>query len=130
MCDELHDSVHDTLKQEWYDTLKEYKTLPEMNDEKAFNARLEKEVEKNSPILYSLLNATFLSVLNMEMTSTSQKENSQAHLFYGDDLLPYATLLMLSRQTILYDAKILLPFWYTIPFFTWLAKLFGKKKNV
>ncbi len=130
MCDELHDSVHDTLKQEWYDTLKEYKTLPEMNDDKAFNARLEKEVEKLSPILYSLLNATFLSVLNMEMSSaSSQKENSQSHLFYGDDLLPYATLLMLSRQTILYDAKILLPFWYTIPFFSWIAKLFSKKNN-
>lgn len=129
MCDELHDTIHDALKQEWYDVLKEYKTLPEMNDDKAFNARLEKEVEKLSPILYSLLNATFLSVLNMEMTNASQKTDSQVHLFYGDDLLPYATLLMLSRQTILYDAKILLPFWYTIPFFTWLAKLFGKKKS-
>ena len=129
MCDELHDAVHDALKQEWHDALKEYKTLPEMNDDKAFNARLEKEVEKLSPILYSLLNATFLSVLNTEMTSDSQNTNSQNHLFYGDDLLPYATLLMLSRQTILYDAKILLPFWYTIPIFTWIAKLFSKKKK-
>lgn len=130
MCDELHDTIHDELKQEWHDILKKYETLPEMNDDKAFNARLEKEVEKLSPILYSLLNATFLSVLNMEMTSAQQNENPHANIFYGDELLPYATLLMLSRRTILYDAKILLPFWYTIPFFSWIAKLFGKKKKV
>ena len=36
---------------------------------------------------------------------------------------------MLNRQTILANAKILLPFWYTIPFFSWLIGLFNKKPD-
>lgn len=126
MCNELHDTIDETLRNEWYTILKDYEKTPEMTDDKAFNARLEHEVEKLSPVLYALLNATFLSVLNIEM-SRNNKIGNQANIFIGDSLLPYSNLLMLNRQTILSNAKILLPFWYTIPFFTWIASLFRKK---
>ena len=126
MCNELHDTINDELTREWYEVLKNYDKKPEMLDEAAFNQRLEHEVEKLNPVLYALLNATFLSVLNVEMARTNKVGNS-ANLFLGDNLLPYSTLLMLNRQTILANAKILLPFWYTIPFFSWLMGLFNKK---
>ncbi len=126
MCNELHDTINDALTQEWYEVLKNYDKKKEMIDDKAFNERLEHEVEKLNPVLYSLLNATFLSVLNIEMARANKVGNS-ANLFLGDDLLPYSNLLMLNRQTILANAKILLPFWYTIPLFSWLMSLFAKK---
>lgn len=126
MCNELHDTINDELTREWYEILKNYDKKKEMMDDIAFNQRLEHEVEKLNPVLYALLNATFLSVLNIEMARTNKVGNS-ANLFLGDNLLPYSTLLMLNRQTILANAKILLPFWYTIPFFSWLIGLFNKK---
>ncbi len=36
---------------------------------------------------------------------------------------------MLNRQSLLADAKILLPFWYTIPILSWIASLFAKKPS-
>ncbi|MCR5045954.1 MAG: hypothetical protein K6A42_05210 [Treponema sp.] len=126
MCNELHDTINDSITREWYEILKNYEKSKEMTDENAFNERLEHEVEKLSPILHSLLNATFLSVLNIEM-ARSNKGGGSANLFLGDNLLPYSHLLMLNRQTILANAKILLPFWYTIPIFSWLMSLFNKK---
>lgn len=127
MCNELHDTINDTLTREWYEILLNYDKKKEMMDDKAFNERLEHEVEKLSPVLYALLNATFLSVLNIEMARSSKGGSS--NLFLGDNLLPYSHLLMLNRQTILANAKILLPFWYTIPFFSWLIGLFNKKPD-
>ena len=128
MCNELHDTINDNLTREWYEVLKNYDKKKEMMDDIAFNERLERDVEKLNPVLYALLNATFLSVLNIEMARSNKVGNS-ANLFLGDNLLPYSTLLMLNRQTILANAKILLPFWYTIPFFSWLMGLFNKKPN-
>lgn len=125
MCNELHDTINDSLTREWYEILLNYDKKKEMVDDNAFNERLEHEVEKLSPVLYALLNATFLSVLNIEMARSSKGGGS--NLFLGDNLLPYSHLLMLNRQTILANAKILLPFWYTIPFFSWLVSLFNKK---
>ncbi len=125
MCNELHDTINDALTREWYEVLLNYDKKKEMVDDKAFNERLEHEVEKLSPVLYALLNATFLSVLNIEMARANKGGGS--NLFLGDNLLPYSHLLMLNRQTLLANAKILLPFWYTIPFFSWLIGLFNKK---
>ena len=126
MCNELHDTINDEITREWYEILLNYDKRKEMTDDNAFNQRLEKEVEKLNPVLYALLNATFLSVLNIEMARSNKAGNS-ANLFLGDNLLPYSNLLMLNRQTILANAKILLPFWYTIPFLSWLVSLFSKK---
>ncbi len=128
MCDEMHDTVSQILKEEWYNLLTNFEKTNEMTDDKAFNSRLEKEVQKNSPVLHTILNATFLSVLNSEIVGASQGPH-YATLFSGEDLLPYSTLLMLNRQSLLADAKILLPFWYTIPILSWIASLFAKKPS-
>ncbi len=126
MCNELHDTIEENLTHEWYDILADYEKTKEMTDETAFNERLEKEVKKHSPVLYALLNATFLSVLNIEMTRNNKIGNS-ANLFLGDNLLPYSHLLMLNRTNILNNARILLPFWYTVPILSWIVSLFTKK---
>ncbi|HZK19764.1 MAG TPA: hypothetical protein VFC68_03455, partial [Treponemataceae bacterium] len=69
-------------------------------------------------VLYALLNSKFLSLVHYE-TRTS---NNSINLFSNGKLLPYSELLMLSRQEIIIDAKILLPFWYTIPVISWIAR--------
>lgn len=128
MCGEAHDTIAQILKDEWYELLLDFEKTLEMTDDRAFNLRLEKEVQKNSPVLHAILGATFLSVLNSEIIGNPQGPH-YATLFSGDDLLPYTTLLLLNRQNVLSDAKILLPFWYTIPIFSWIASLFKKKAS-
>ncbi len=125
ICNELHDTVAENITHEWFSYLKDFEKLPEMTDEEAFNKRLEKEVRSLSPVLYAILNATFLSVLNMEMVHA--KTGGAATIFIGDTLLPYSTLLMINRSDLLSNARILLPFWYTIPVLSWIMSMFMKK---
>ena len=44
-------------------------------------------------------------------------------LFINGELLPYSEILLMDRTKLLSDAKILLPFWYSIPIFSWIARM-------
>ncbi len=128
LCNEAHDTVNDNITHEWFESLKNYQKLPAMQSEDEFNKRIEEELRTVSPALFALLNSTFLSALNIEMTSAN-KASGAASIFIGSTLLPYSNLLMLNRADILANAKIMLPFWYTIPLVSWLMSLFTKKKS-
>lgn len=127
LANEAHDTIEKILTDKWFKSLSNYQKLPEMHDAKAFEQTVEKLVQKNSPILYSLLNATFLTMLNYETHHLPDMSNF--NVFNGGKLESYTNLLMLKSSSILSNAKLMLPFWYTIPFISWLASLFFKKKK-
>ena len=98
-----------------------------MKDKKAFETVLKDEVRTLSPVLWSLLNANFLTMLNYE---NDHSENANSfHIFSNGKLLPYSELLMLSNNSILSTAKIMLPFWHTIPILSWIMSMINSKKN-
>ena len=99
-----------------------------MNEERAFNERLEEELKTASPVLYSLLTANFLPILNMELQENSAI-GAQGSIFEGNEMMSYAGILQLNRIEILENAKILLPIWYTIPVISWFIALFTKKPS-
>lgn len=117
--------VRESLIKSWFKTLLEYQTLPEMKDNEAFERCLKREVSAVEPVLYSLLEASFLPVLSFE-----DQSSSHVTLFHDGVLVPYSELLMVTRSEILADAKLKLPFWYSMPLIAWIMKmLFGPKKN-
>lgn len=118
LCTDARVSVRDALSKHWSATLRAFDSLPEMHDQAAFENRLEREVAIQSPILYALLTSSFLPLLSYENSS-----DEKVTLFSGGQLLPYSELLLMNRQELITDAKIMLPFWYTIPFFSWVARL-------
>lgn len=127
LANEAHDTIEKHLTDKWFKILSNYEKLPEMKSEKDFENCLKKEIHDLSPVLYALLNANFLTMLNYE---TSHANSEPAfHIFSGGKLLPYSELLMLKNSAILANAKNMLPFWYTIPVISWLASLFSKKKR-
>ena len=96
-----------------------------MKEGPAFENCLEREVQSASPILYALLNASFLPVISFD-----EQGPDKINLYRNNMLIPYSELLMLSRHEIYTDAKIKLPFWYSLPLIPWLIMLFtGKKKS-
>lgn len=127
LANEAHDTIEKHLTDKWFKVLSNYEKLPEMKNDKAFENCLKKEVHDLSPVLYSLLNANFLTMLNYEIDHSA--EDPAFHIFNGGKLLPYADLLMLRNSSILSGAKLMLPFWYTIPVLSWLASLFSKKNK-
>lgn len=127
LANEAHDTIEKDLTDKWFNSLSEYRKLPEMKDKKAFETVLRDEVRTLSPVLWSLLNANFLTMLNYE---NDHSENANTfHIFSNGKLLPYSELLMLSNSSILSTAKIMLPFWHTIPILAWIMSMLNSKKN-
>ena len=125
LCNEAHESIAKQLEDHWYEVLLDYERLPEMSNASEFEACLHEMVEKNSPILYALLNANFMNIL-----SYASAEDNMDSLFVDGKLLPYSDLLMLKNSKILTNAKSRLPFYYTLPVISWIMSLFnGRKKE-
>jgi hypothetical protein len=98
-----------------------------MTDAKQFELTLEQLVRENSPVLYSLLNATFMTLLAYEKQT---EEMAGFNLFVNGQLLPYSELLMLKNSKILTNAKAKLPFIYTIPIISWIISFFTNRSRV
>lgn len=127
LANEAHDTIEKDLINKWFNSLSDYKKLPEMKDNRAFETVLKNEVKELSPVLWALLNANFLTMLNYETEHTD--EAGTFHIFSGGKLLPFADLLMLSNSSILSTAKVMLPFWHSIPILSWIMGMLNKKKN-
>ncbi len=123
LCADARVTIRETIKKNWFAVLKNFDDLPEMKEQPAFEQRLEKEVAVQSPILYALLNSSFLQLINYETNTDSEIGGGRITLFENGKLIPYSDILLMNRQELLTDSKILLPFWYTIPVISWIIKL-------
>ncbi len=124
LCSDARETVRSNLTKQWYSVYKQFMTLPEMSDQKAFEKSLEHQVKLVSPVLYALLNSNFLSLVHYEAgLSEENKDPARINLFSNGKLIPYSEMLMLNRQEIVTDAKILLPWYYTVPVISWIAAL-------
>lgn len=123
LSNESHKSIKEAIKDKWYKSLLKHKRLTEMKDQKAFNLLLERCVKKHSPLLYALLNASYLPVLNAEIKKDISNKQNKFNIFMGSKMQSYADMLLLNSQSILQEAKDLLPFWYTIPILSWIFSL-------
>jgi len=122
LCNDARVIIREGLTKQWYKYLLDFETLPEMKDAAAFERCLQKEVRFSNPILFAILNASFLPVVSFE-----DKTPGRLTLFRNDMLIPFSELLMLSRSEILSDAKIRLPFWYSIPMLHWIMSILMHK---
>ena len=121
LCTDARVSVQEAIKSHWMEVLKAFDFLPEMRDQNAFEERLEKEVRIQSPILSALLHSSFLPLLSYD--AAGGDDTSKISLFVNGQLLPYSDILLMSRQELLTDAKILLPFWYSMPIISWIMRM-------
>ena len=126
LCNEAHDSIEKQLEEAWYDRLMDFERLPEMSNASEFEACLHDLIEKNSPILYALLNANFMTLLSYEHDDDPVES---FRLFVDGKLVPYSELLMLRNSKILANAKSRLPFYYVVPVLSWILGLFNSKKK-
>lgn len=121
LCMDARTQVQEAIKNHWMKILKTFDVLPEMKDQAAFEDRLEREVRIQSPILSALLTASFTPLLSYETTGSD--DTGKISLFVNGQLLPYSDILLIDRTKLLADVKIMLPFWYTMPLFSWIARL-------
>lgn len=130
LCTDAREAVRDQITKKCFDDLKKFAPIPEMKNQDLFEKTLENAVKIKSPILYALLNADFMNAFQRESRGMSELVTGHIHLFTDGEISPYSELLMISKEEILTDAKIMLPVWYTIPGLAWLIALFmGKPRK-
>lgn len=130
LCADARVTVKKNLHTMWTKYILDWDSLPEMDNSLAFEKCLQREVQATQPILYALLNSSFLPLISYYDNDDEEEENIGRLTLYRDGILiSYSEILMIARQEILTDVKIKLPFWYTAPVISWIASLiFGKKK--
>ena len=91
--------------------------------DEAFIAELAAQVESRFPVLEALIRDRLLPIVRDESAARGDLPPDVARLFYKDDLIPLDELFDLSRKSLLVDAKMLMPFWYSVPILSSLARL-------
>ncbi len=129
LCTDARESIREQITKDCFSKLKKFMPVPEMKNQEQFEKLLENEVKTTSPILYLLLNAGFLKALQLETQGIVDTETGNIHLFTDGEISPYSELLLISKEEILTDAKIMLPVWYTIPGISWLMSLLKGRKR-
>lgn len=131
LCEAARKPVKTSITRMWYDQLYAYSSSAAMRTQNDFEALVENECRKFAPELYALWKAPFMPLLAHESLSGKLGAVSAAGfpVFAHGAVLPLSGLLMLRRQELLTDAKILLPFWYSVPVLSAILAFFRKRRG-
>ncbi|GHV94422.1 hypothetical protein AGMMS50293_07420 [Spirochaetia bacterium] len=119
------------ITKRWMKLLKEFRSEPAMEKDSEFDKLLKTYTANLNSTLISLLDDEKLLWVYEEL-ERSQEIPLSSRIFKSGKLLPMNALYVLRRKDMLADAKILLPFWYSIPVLSGIIAFFkklGKKKK-
>ncbi len=123
LISEARSDLRTRLLDQWKRLLEDFQSSPAMDGDEAFLAELVALVEVRFPLLEAFIRDRLLPLVRDEAASRGELPPDVDRLFYKVDLVPLDELLDLSRKRLLVDAKMLLPFWYSMPFISGIAKL-------
>lgn len=122
--------VKDACIEKWKLQLQSFCQDPSMKNEAAFHKFVKEITKVVANNLYSILEASFMSTIVLDKKINDIQAGEIARFYPEGRLAPYGELLMLNRVELLNDAKILLPFYYTLPLISSILAFFvGKKKD-
>jgi len=116
-------ALRSRLIEQWKRILEDFRSCEAMETDEAFLAELASQVESRFPILDALIRDRLLPIVRDEAAARGDLPPDVARLFYKDDLIPLDELLDLSRKSLVVDARMLMPFWYSVPIFSSIARL-------
>jgi hypothetical protein len=132
----LHDGkilIRRAITKQWSRFISDFKTDPAMIDDNEFEKLLGKTAEKLCPELMSLLSDSKFLLVYQEMDHKENGIPAPMRIIYEGKLLPYSSVFLIRRKAMLQEAKVALPFWFSMPVIPALVgffrQLFNKKKN-
>jgi hypothetical protein len=120
---EARSDIRARMLDQWKRQLEDFRANPAMEDDEAFLAELVAQVEARYPLLDAMIRDRLLPLVRDEAAGRGELPPDIERLFYKDDLIPLDELLDLSRKGLLVDARMLLPFWYSVPILAGIARL-------
>lgn len=127
LANEANTIIDRELTDEWTGKILNFQKVTEASNDKLFEEKIRQKLTEKSPILYALLNSSFLSVLHYEVMNNTNE--TDLRLFSNGHLLPYRTILLLDAKSIMSNIKATLPFWYTAPIISAIVALFYRNKK-
>ncbi len=127
---ECRTQVKDACIAKWVQLLKNFRQDSSMRNNEAFDRFVKEVCEVEANNIYAILNAPFMSALILDQKINDIQAGEIARLYPDGKQASYSDILMLSRIELLNDAKILLPFYYTLPVISSIIAFFvGHKKE-
>jgi hypothetical protein len=125
----LHDGrilVRRAVVKQWGRLISDYKSDFAMTNDGEFERFLAKTAEKNCPELMSLLSDSKFLLVYQE---ADRKENgipAAMKIIDGGKLLPYSSVFLIRQKAMLQEARLALPFWFSLPVISNLIGFFKK----
>ncbi|MDR0602026.1 MAG: hypothetical protein LBG42_06545 [Treponema sp.] len=125
--------VKKAVTSRWAGLIKNFRVEAAMENDADFERLLSAFTAKLAPILMALLEDKKLLWVYEEMEQTHGGVPPSSRIFERGRLVPMSALYVLRRKELLTDARILLPFWYSIPILSAIIVFFknlgkGKKR--
>ncbi|MDR2402947.1 MAG: hypothetical protein LBD78_02845 [Spirochaetaceae bacterium] len=122
---DIRPQVQKAISLRWQGMLREFNREDAMEQDYDFEKLLESCVNEFSPFISLLTGDKRLYLINAESERFRGLSSESSMLFNSNGtLLPFSTLLLLKRKALLVDARLLLPFWYSIPIVTTIIAFF------
>jgi hypothetical protein len=108
---------------QWKPLLEDFRESASMEEDEAFRTELSEQLEERFPLLDSLFRSKLLPLIYEEIKVEGSSPPDLDRLFYKGDLAPLEEILDIGRRDLVSDARMLLPFWYTVPIVSDIMRL-------
>jgi len=131
----LHDAkiqIRREITKQWSRLISDFKTDLTMTSDGEFERLLARCAEKLCPELMSLLSDPKFLLIYQEMDHKENGIPAAMRILYEGKLLPLSSVFLIRRKAMLQEAKLTLPFWFSMPIvsdFIGLFKNLFKKKE-
>ena len=126
---EAREKAKCAISKKWQRLLKNYRTDPAMDNDSEFDETLFRYIRKLCPLLNSILEDPQFPIVCNEQDQGPEIPLSWKNL-NPEKLIPYSTILDIRRKDVLEDARLFLPFWYSIPFIFSIIAFFKTLTNI
>jgi len=123
---EARRQVLDAVSKHWHKLLFDYEREPAMDSDEEFEKLLSKMTKKLCPALAVLLGDPKLLLIYEETENEQHASPLAVKIFNNGQLAPYSSLYIIKRKELLAEAKLILPFWYSIPIISGIIAFFKR----
>lgn len=122
--------VKDACVERWKQQLQNFRQDASMKNDVAFHKFVKDMTKIVANNIYSILNSSFMSAIMLDKKINEAQAGEISRFYPEGKLAPYGDILMLNRVELLNDAKIMLPFYYTLPLISSIMAFFmGREKG-
>jgi hypothetical protein len=108
----------------WVKLIKTFRSEAAMENDTEFDKLLSLFTTKINPVLTAMLNDEKLLWVYEEIEQSQEGIPAASRIFSQGKLIPMNALYVLKRKELITDARILLPFWYSVPILSAIIAFF------